>query len=136
MTPEKALNILNAHFQYHADQKLFETYHILPHRGKWHGDCDNYAMTFGWLVSGESWKTFLLNTIRGELRFTHVLSPRGRRHMVVEYDGMCYDNIQRKGSHRLDLEAMGYQRFWRYSPLWILLKLFLSYTVGFFVPQR
>lgn len=136
MTPDQALEIINPSFIPAADQKFFETYHILPHRGSWKGDCDNYAVTFGWLVAGRSIWMFLWYIASRQLRFTHVLSPRGVRHLIVLYNGLYYDNLQRRGCSEAELRDLGYLRFFEYPAAWIFLKLFISYTIGYFIPQR
>ena len=59
------------------------------------GDCDDYALTVGWIVSGHSWLRFWWNVLSFRLLFVLVTTKSGEAHIVLRWRGRYIDNISR-----------------------------------------
>lgn len=106
------LDDLNARFRY----KLDRPWRILKGDGPLVGDCEDYALTLAWMLSGRSMVRFWIDMIL----LRHVIwigrTPSGETHAVLWSRGQGWiDNIQRKWVTRSDLHWKGY-RLWFPAP--------------------
>lgn len=73
-------------FHYTADKKiLFDHYSVMRKNadGKYRGDCDDYAMTYAWIVCGCNLWSFLKAVfLTSEIRFYRVKTFDGGNHLV------------------------------------------------------
>lgn len=129
---EQALETLNKRFRYTADG-VVDRWTFLSDRNGWRGDCEDYALTLSWLVSGSVWK-FIWNLITFQHLFWFVVLPNRTTHMIVKIDGSYYDNIQQRAFSSAELDKFGYQLV--FPMIWplIAIKLILSYTI--FLPFK
>lgn len=73
---------LKARFTWRPDNWI-ESYHILPAHGPVRGDCDDFAMTVGYELSGRSFIKFLWFMITFQHVYWIVRDPTGGPHMCI-----------------------------------------------------
>ena len=100
---------VNRCFNYAADLRINDRWSILDVGDVDFGDCDDYALTTAWLLSGQSTARLLMNVLRGKLDFHYCKTDRGERHLILEYRGHWIDSISRawmdESPHRLRFRA-------------------------------
>jgi len=72
------------------------------------GDCEDYSLTILWHFSDRSWKKFWMNQLTGKAKLL-ICKVYGVSHVVLEYDGKCIDNIQKKWTTKSQLVSDGYR---------------------------
>lgn len=83
---------LNRRFEYEADSWFWDRWSILkdtPARG----DCDDYALTLAWLLSGCSMRKLIRNIWRGRVTFMHCVTDNGEDHLILGWGGYWIDNM-------------------------------------------
>jgi hypothetical protein len=124
---EKLVN-LEANFVYTADGRLDKWRIMTAQNGKYHGDCEDYALTALYLIAGESLLRFwwLLILRKAKIIYCTIGTIP---HAVLRYEKRYLDNIQGKFVSLRDLEDEDY-RFSRYSylPIQVAVKM-LAYKL-------
>jgi len=59
------------------------------------GDCDDYALTVAWIVAGNSWVRFWINTLLFRTTFHRVHTGK-EYHLILKHKGKYIDNITRE----------------------------------------
>jgi predicted transglutaminase-like cysteine proteinase len=135
MTIEEALKKLNSHFVYQKDDlRWFDHWRILysEKEQKWVGDCEDYALTLMWMLSGRNLFQFLWDILRLKYLMWFVKYPNGAGHAIVRIENLYYDNIQKKGVTKEELVSTGYKFVFPMIPPFVFIKLLLSYIIGIF----
>lgn len=85
------VNDLVANFEYRLDGK-YDTWRIMKpdERGRYVGDCDDFALTALYLVTGSLWR-FWVELILGSAKIYYVWTERGG-HAVLYHKGLYIDN--------------------------------------------
>lgn len=118
VTPEMRaeMHALNVRFAYNRDPRWNDQWTILRRSNE--GDCDDYAVTLAWALSGRSVIRMLRNVARGRAEFSRCETARGEAHMVLRWDGWWIDNIQRRWT-----ADRPHHKHRRQSVAWVVLKL-------------
>ena len=102
---EQIVKYFNQAFVYTSENK--DKWTILREPPFW-GDCEDYALTILWNLSGQSWRKFWLNQLTGKAKLL-VCKVHGISHVILEYDGECIDNIKQEWTTKSQLVAEGYR---------------------------
>lgn len=76
---------LRTNFRYKADRKfLYDQYFVMKKRnGVYKGDCDDYAMTYAWILCGcNLWNFIKAIFLKSSIRFYRVKTITGGNHLV------------------------------------------------------
>ena len=99
MDKVEAVQKVNKLFQYEADKEQYNAsdyWRVLDvSQDKDQGDCEDYALTVGWLLAGQSRLKFLWMLMRGKIKICYI-TANGGGHAVLRYDGMMVDNWKKK----------------------------------------
>ena len=88
------------------------------------GDCEDYALTLLWLISGKSMLKFWFNLITFKAQIRRVITKNGGGHAILRYGNMYADNWTLKFVEWEEMEKLGHKPFfWLYTPLDVALKL-------------
>lgn len=87
------------------------------------GDCDDFALSMAWILSGHSYLRLAFNIAVMRVRFLYVSTPRGEAHLVLGYKGQYIDNINPTWR-----ESHGYKRIfpWTILPPIALFKILIG----------
>jgi hypothetical protein len=99
MTLSEAIDAVARKFVYKADRlPLYDSWRVMREKnGMLHGDCDDFAVTAFWLLSGRHLGRFLLHALlTHSYRFHYTTSKSGVPHLVASYEGQFFDNWSRK----------------------------------------
>lgn len=73
-------------FVYTPDKSLFTDHYSVMRKnglGQYRGDCDDYAVTYAWILCGcNLWKFLQAVLLKGSIRFYRVKSVSGEYHIV------------------------------------------------------
>lgn len=132
---EQSLKILNSKFKYKKDTfRWFDHWRIMVDDGdEWHGDCEDYSLTLAWMVSGRSRTKFIWNLVTFRFLLWYVKSPSGESHAIIRIGDLYYDNIQKKGATKSEMEAKGYKFVYPFIFPAVALKFALSSVGGLFL---
>jgi len=86
-----AAHDLNVRFTYRPDPKWDDRWTVLRRSNE--GDCDDYAVTIAWDLSGRSIWRMLRNVARGRARFWRCETAHNVPHIIFEWDGYYIDNM-------------------------------------------
>ena len=100
------LEYLQKNFVYKSDDKQ-NSWRILD-KNDLVGDCEDYALTALYILSGESMTRFFLALIFGTAKIKYGKITNGMGHAVLKYKGKYTDNIQRKWVQENHLDARTY----------------------------
>jgi hypothetical protein len=89
MTKQDELKKLLRVFVYKPDGRI-DSWRILE--GNYEGDCDDFALTLLYKLSGDSLFKFWFNLITLRATFWFCKSPSGSGHLLLKYDGLFSDN--------------------------------------------
>ena len=88
------------------------------------GDCEDYALTLLWLISGKSMLKFWFNLITFKAQIRRVITKNGGGHAILRYGNMYADNWTLKFVEWERMEKLGHKPFfWLFTPLDVALKL-------------
>jgi predicted transglutaminase-like cysteine proteinase len=117
------LDALNAHFRYTPDERKRGekgSWRVLERDadGKLRGDCEDYALTALYALSG-GWFKFWLNLFTFRASIVHCTSPGGSGHAILRYGLKYIDNIQQRWMDMDEAKDLGYEFGWlpTYTPL-------------------
>jgi len=117
MPVPKTIDDLNRRFMYRSDK--FDGYSLMK-GDVLRGDCDDYALTAAYVLSGHSWIKFWWKLLTLQIQFIPVEAPAGR-HVMLWCEGKGYIcNITRKFNKNRPFP----KNFpWYYPAPWILMKM-------------
>lgn len=93
----KTVQELNKAFVYKADKK--DTWRLMKPNaaGKLEGDCEDYSLWVAfWVIAKGSWAKLWWMVITRQLKFHLVYTKSGGGHCVLEWNGLCIDNIYKR----------------------------------------
>ena len=91
------------------------------------GDCEDYALTLLWLISGKSMWKFWWNLITFKAQIRRVITKNGGGHAILRYGDQWADNWTKKFVPWSEMEKLGHKKYkWFYWPQDVALKLFLA----------
>jgi predicted transglutaminase-like cysteine proteinase len=123
---DKELAELNASWKYKYDEDQYASreYWKIMKQAPYIGDCEDYALTLLWLISGKSMLKFWLNLITFKAQIRRVITKNGGGHAILRYGNMYADNWTLKFVEWEEIEKLGHKPFfWLYTPLDVALKL-------------
>jgi predicted transglutaminase-like cysteine proteinase len=110
-------------YKYDEDQYASKEYWKIMKEAPYIGDCEDYALTLLWLISGKSMLKFWLNLITFKAQIRRVTN-NGGGHAILRYGNMYADNWTLKFVKWEEMEKLGHKRFfWFYTPLDVAIKL-------------
>jgi len=121
-----ALDNIQSRFIYTKDGRV-DTWVVTKGNGPIEDDCDGYALTMLWKLSGENWFRFWWLQITFQACIWYVTSYNGNGHAALWYKGWWTDNMEDgwyKTRHMRHKRRLPY-----YAPM-VLLKMFVGKVLG------
>ena len=114
-------------YLYDDDQYGSDTWHIIK-EPPYEGDCEDYALTLLWLMSGKSMVNFWINIITMQAQLRRVSMKRGGFHVVLKVGDLYADNWTKAFVTWEEMEEKcGHKKYlWMYDPILVILKMFAS----------
>lgn len=111
-------------YLYDDDQYGSDTWHIMK-EPPYEGDCEDYALTLLWLMSGKSMVNFWINVITMQAQLRRVRMKRGGFHIVLKVGNLYADNWTKKFVTWEEMESLcGHTKhLWLYDPVLVILKM-------------
>lgn len=106
MNIEDALKYINKTFKYKGDKKWLDKWTIMNE--PFVGDCEDYSLTTIYYANDKSMLKFIWSIITLKYVLYYVKTSRGEGHVITRYNGMYFDNIQRKLVTKEKLLEYGY----------------------------
>ena len=98
--------------------------------GRFHGDCEDFALTAYWIFSGQSMFKFLWNLLISRsygLWGVRASDSAKVNHCVAEMDGLWFDNWTRRAmSEREFIAKTGHAKSYKFGSFAILVKLLIG----------
>lgn len=88
-----ALDNIQSRFIYTKDGRV-DTWSVTKGNGPIEDDCDGYALTMLWKLSGENWFRFWWLQLSFQACFWYVTSYNGNGHAILWYKGWWTDNME------------------------------------------
>lgn len=127
---EKELEHLNEYwaYKYDVDQYAVKEYWQIMKEPPYIGDCEDYALTLLWLISGKSMWKFWFNLLTFRAQIRHVRNDGG--HAVLRYGNMYADNWTLKFVEWEEMEKLGHKKvLWFFTPLDVAIKLGIAQVI-------
>ena len=114
-------------YLYDDDQYGSDTWHIIK-EPPYEGDCEDYALTLLWLMSGKSMVNFWINVITMQAQLRRVRMKRGGFHVVLKVGDLYADNWTQEFVTWEEMEEKcGHTKYlWMYDPILVILKMVTS----------
>lgn len=111
-------------YLYDDDQYGSDTWTIMK-EPPYEGDCEDYALTLLWLMSGKSMVNFWINVITMQAQLRRVRMKRGGFHVVLKVGDLYADNWTKKFVTWEEMESLcGHTKYlWMYDPVLVILKM-------------
>ena len=115
-------------YQYDSDQyQVADYWRVLDmSQDKDQGDCEDYALTVGWMLADQSPMKFLWMILTKKIKICFISYVDGG-HAVLEYEGLLVDNWKKEWTPRSIYEKDYAQYKWEYkfyyNPLVVVKKL-------------
>lgn len=130
MDKYEAVNKVNSLFVYEYDTVQYDAadyWRILDvNADKDEGDCEDYALTVGWLLAGQSRLKFTWMILTKKIKVCFISTSMGG-HAVLQYEDMLVDNWKREWTARKTYEEDYAEHEWTYefffNPLVVLKRL-------------
>lgn len=125
---EKHIKRLNSTYMYVYDTKVygFDKWRIMKEE-PYLGDCEDYALTLLWFLSGKSMWNFWKNLFLGRAKIQRVLTKDGTGHVVLKIGDLYADNWTREFVSWSKMEEIGHKKFyWHYIPIEVVYKMTVS----------
>ena len=126
---EKELIELNSSWKYKYDTEQYnlrDNWKIMK-EPPYIGDCEDYALTLLYLISGKSLWKFWWNLITFKAQLRRVITENGNGHVVLRYGKMYADNWTLTFVPWAEMEKLGHKKnFWFYLPQDVALKLLVA----------
>ena len=123
---ERQLKELNSSwaYKYDIDQYAQREYWQIMKEHPYVGDCEDYALTLLYLISGKSMWKFWFYLITGKAQIRRVTTKNGGGHAVLRFGKMWADNWTKKFVTWEEMEKLGHKKYyWFYLPQDVALKL-------------
>jgi predicted transglutaminase-like cysteine proteinase len=133
----RTTNDLASNWEYEWDKKEYvmsDVWRVLckpEEDGKYRGDCEDFALTWAYIESGESYGKFLLNLLTGKYKVWYVTN-NGGGHAVLELpDGKFVDNWSKIAVPKSYMEEVfGHEFVYSFFPVAVYLKLAMGLIVS------
>ena len=126
---EREIQELNSTWAYKYDIDQYakrEHWQIMKER-PYVGDCEDYALTLLYLISGKSMWKFWWYLCTGKAQIRRVITKNGGGHAVLRFGNMWADNWTKKFVTWEEMEKLGHKKYyWFYLPQDVALKLLLA----------
>lgn len=110
-------------YVYDSDQHGFDRWVIMK-EPPYEGDCEDYALTLLWLMSGKSMINFWINVITMQAQLRRVITKKGEGHVVLRVGNLYIDNWSKRFVPWEVLERAGHKKYlWMYDPLLVIVKM-------------
>lgn len=133
MKAQEALSEVNKFFLYNKDKKLFigDSWRILNNK-KYHGDCDDFALTVLWLMCDKKISKFIWNVlVLHKFRLYYSRTFTKEPHIIGYADGLWFDNWTQEA---LDEEKFfyrtGHRKYFFYPGFAIIWFMLLGVVFG------
>jgi predicted transglutaminase-like cysteine proteinase len=126
---EREVEELNSTWAYKYDLEQYKTseYWTIMKEHPYVGDCEDYALTLLYLISGKSMWKFWWNLITFKFQIRRVITKNGGGHAVLRYKNWYADNWSKKFVRWDKMEFFGHKKYyWFYSPLDVAVKLLMA----------
>jgi len=123
---ERELEELNSTwaYKYDIDQYAKREYWQIMKDHPYVGDCEDYALTLLYLISGKSMLKFWFYLITGKAQIRRVITKNGGGHAVLRFGNMWADNWTKKFVSWEEMAKLGHKKYyWFYFPQDVALKL-------------
>ena len=91
------------------------------------GDCEDYALTLLYLISGKSMWKFWWYLCTGKAQIRRVITKNGGGHAVLRFGDQWADNWTKKFVPWSEMEKLGHKKYyWFYLPQDVALKLLMA----------
>jgi len=131
MNIESAKQIVNSKFTYELDEKI-DSWEVLDASlEQIRGDCEDYALTFIWLVENKSLIKFLWALLSMKYIMWYVKTPNNYGHALVyiRENRKCIDNIQKDFKTKQQYKELGYKFKFPFVSVLVLPKLLVGLVV-------
>ena len=131
MTLEESVDYVDSKFVYKNDASIInDAWFVMRNKGNgfYYGDCEDFALTVFWFMSGGSIWTFIKNILNGTFKF-HMVASEGDKnnHCVGEYIGLYFDNWTKQELPKdLFYRTTGHIHGYKIKPVVVLCKLFVG----------
>lgn len=126
---ERELEELNSTwaYKYDIDQYAKREYWQIMKEHPYVGDCEDYALTLLYLISGKSMWKFWFYLITGKAQIRRVITKNGGGHAVLRFGNMWADNWTKKFVSWEEMAKLGHKKYyWFYFPQDVALKLAMA----------
>lgn len=114
-------------YKYDIDQYAKREYWQIMKERPYVGDCEDYALTLLYLISGKSMWKFWWYLCTGKAQIRRVITKNGGGHAVLRFGNMWADNWTKKFVTWEEMEKLGHKKYyWFYLPQDVALKLLLA----------
>lgn len=114
-------------YKYDLDQYASKEYWKIMKEHPYVGDCEDYALTLLYLISGKSMWKFWWYLLSGKAQIRRVITKSGGGHAVLRFGNMWADNWTKKFVLWEEMEKLGHKKYyWYYLPQDVALKLLLA----------
>jgi len=123
---ERQLKELNSSwaYKYDIDQYAKREHWQIMKDHPYVGDCEDYALTLLYLISGKSMWKFWWYLCTGKAQIRRVITKNGGGHAVLRFGKMWADNWTKKFVTWEEMEKLGHKKYyWFYLPQDVALKL-------------
>ena len=121
---------LNETWKYRYDDEQYGTreYWTIIKEPPYEGDCEDYALTLLWLMSGKSMINFWINLITMQAQLRRVITENGGGHVVLRVGNLYADNWTKEFVTWEEMESTcGHKKhLWLYDPLLAAIKMIKS----------
>jgi hypothetical protein len=125
---EAELKVAHIHFNYIPDEG-FDDWRIHKEYTWFSGDCEDFALTLLYRLSGMSMLKFWWNVLTLQAVFWYVIAPTGQGHAVLWYKGKWADNTMKNWYTTAE---MPHKRRWPYPGPALLIKFAVSRILSLF----
>lgn len=92
-------NRLNERFEYCDESRWNDRWDVMRGENALLGDCDDYAITLAYYLTGRTWLGLLRAIWRRDVEFWYCFTSDGEPHMLLKHNDMWIDNIYREWVH-------------------------------------
>ena len=113
-------------YLYDTDQYGSRDYWTIMKEPPYEGDCEDYALTLLWLMSGKSMVHFWFNIITMKVQLRRVITDNGKGggHVVLKIGNLYIDNWTKRFVSWEEMDKLGHKKYlWMYDPMSVILKM-------------
>ena len=114
-------------YKYDIDQYASKEHWKIMKKHPYVGDCEDYALTLLYLISGKSMLKFWMYLITGKAQIRRVITKNGGGHAILRFGDMWADNWTKKFVSSEEMAKLGHKKhYWFYLPQDVAFKLLLA----------